>query len=77
MTRFTPCATSSPRLPTTTHKCVPSAHTLTYTQRDTSIAGAHLAPTEGVLGALTIEDAFYRMCRIFAETSDCRREVRT
>ena len=68
--RVTTWATPSPRPPTTTHKCLPSAHTLTYTQRGTSIDGAHLIVTKGVLSALIIEDAFCHMDHIFAEASD-------
>jgi len=56
--------------PTTTHRCAPSAHTLTYTQRGASIDGAQLTLTKGVLSALIIEDALYHMYHIFAATSD-------
>jgi len=40
---------------------------LTYTQRGTSIDGAHLIFTKGVLSAQFIEDAFYRADLIFAD----------
>ena len=63
MVRFTTWTTSSPRHPTTTHKCVPC------TQRDTSIDGEHRTVTKGVLGALVIDDAFYRMYHTIVETS--------
>ena len=56
-------------LPTTTHRCVPRGRTLAYTQRDTSIDGAQLTPTKGVLSTLIIEDAVYHMDRNIAETS--------
>ena len=56
--------------PITTHRCVPSAHTLTCAQRDASIDGAHLALTKGALIALITEDALYHMDHMFAETSD-------
>ena len=69
MPRYTTCATSSPIPLTTTHRCVPRAHTLTYTQRDTSIDGAHRTPTKGVLSALVIAEALYHMGRMFANTS--------
>ena len=70
MTRFAALTTPSPRPPNITHKCVPSAHTFTDPQRNTSIDGAHLTPTKGVLSALIIEDASYHMDHICAETSD-------
>ena len=63
--------------PTTTHRCAPSAHTLTYTQRGTSIDGARLTLTKGVLSALTIEDALDHMDHIFVETSYYRPSVCT
>ena len=69
-TRVTTWVTPSPRPPATTHKCVPSAHTLTYTQRDTIIDVAHLTLTKGVPSALVIEDACYHMEHIFAEISN-------
>ena len=68
--RVTTWATPSPRPPTTTQKCVSSAHTLTYTQRGTSIDGEHLTLTKGVPSALVIEDACYHIEHIFAETSN-------
>ena len=43
---------------------------LTYAQRGASIDDAHLAPTTGVMSALFIEGAFYRMHHIVADTSD-------
>ena len=42
---------------------------MAYTQRDTSIDGAHLTPTKGVLSALVAADALYHMGCIFAKTS--------
>ena len=56
--------------PTITHRCAPSAHTLTYTQRGTSIHGAHPTLTKGVLSALIIDGVFWRMDHIFADTPD-------
>ena len=45
------------------------SHLHIHTQRDTSIDGAHLTLTKGVLSALIIEDALYHMDHIFADTS--------
>ena len=69
MTRFTTRTTFSPRPPNTAHKFEPSAHTVAYTQRDTSIDGAQLTLTKGVSRALIIDDAFYHMDHIFADIS--------
>ena len=70
MTRFTTWTSSSLRPPTTTHRCVPNAHTLPYTQRDASIDAAHLTLTKGVLSALVVDDTFLPMDHRLAETSD-------
>ena len=65
--RLTTWTTSAPIRPTTIRSCVPHAHTLTSTQRGTSIDGAHLIFTKGVLSAQFIDYAFYRVDHIFAD----------
>ena len=55
---------------TITHRWVPSAHTLAYTQRDTSIDGAHLTSPKGVLSAQIIKGAHYHIDRVITETPD-------
>ena len=41
-----------------------------HPHRDTIIDGEHPTHTKGVLSALAIEDAFYRMDHTITETSD-------
>ena len=53
------------------------AHTPTYAQSDTSADGARLTLTKGALSALAIQDAFYHMDHVFAETSYDHPSART